>query len=277
MKLKVLVAAIAVAGLAATAVATTVSAASGNGRSAAVKAEARAIKKDLQQAKAEAATAVGSEVGDPNSFGRYAKYIGLMNSGSIYLTEFAEECVEDPAFPFGPDDRCVVLNPQPAATTFNFPDVGRMVIPAKASTTIFCHWQTPIASSFLYNGTASPFTARVVYNPYYTFENVVLADPTLINPVTGLPFNGKIETTLPGIRHQLTLQPNEQYSGRDDETRACIAGMVSKRQLMETYGLSDAKATEFFKKDTIVTMGISGSAQGVISSSIINNVRWLGD
>jgi hypothetical protein len=200
-----------------------------------------------------------------------------MNSGGIYLTEFAEECVEDPDFPFGPDDRCVVLNPQPANTTFDFPDVGRMVIPAKASTTLFCHTQTPISTAFLYNGTAAPFTARVVYNPYYTFENVVLADPGLINPVTGLPFNGKLTTTLAGIRHQLTLQPNEQFLGRDDETRFCIAGMVSKRQLIETYGLTDAQATEFFKKDTIVTMGISGSAQGVISASMINNVRWLGD
>jgi hypothetical protein len=278
MKLKVLVAAIAAAGLAATAVATTVAATSAKTRSAAVKAEARAVRKDLQQAKVEAATAVGSEVGDPHSFGRYAKYIGLMNSGAIYLTEFAEECVEDPEFPFGPDDRCVVLNPQPAVTTFDFPDVGRMVIPAKASTTLFCHTQTPIASTFLYNGTAAQMSsARIVYNPNFTFENVVLADPSLINPVTGLPFNGKLTTTLAGIRHQLTLQPNESFLGRDDETRFCIAGMVSKRQLIETYGLTDAQATEFFKKDTIVTMGISGQAQGVISSSIINNVRWLGD
>ena len=274
MKLKVLVAAIALAGLAAT----TLAASSAKTRTTANKAEARQIRKDMQQAKVEAAAAVGSEVGDPHSFGRYAKYIGLMNSGAIYLTEFAEECVPDPEFPFGPDDKCVVLNPQPAVTTFDFEDVGRMVIPGKASTTLFCHTQTPIASSFLYNGTASPIpSARIVYNPRYTFENVVLADPSLINPLTGLPFNGKITTTLAGIRHQLTLQPNESFLGRDDETRFCIAGMVSKRQLMETYGLTEAKANEFFKKDTLVTMGISGQAQGVISSSLINNVRWLGD
>jgi hypothetical protein len=274
MKLKVLVVALAVAGMAATTLAA--NRASNPGLSA-FKAQSRALRQEAQQAKVEAAAAVGSEVGDAASFGRNARYIGLMSSGTIYLTEFAEECVDDPEFPFGPDDHCVVLNPQPTVTNFDFPDVARMVIPAKASNSLFCHWQTPIASTFLANGTGAQFNARIVYNPYYSFENPVLADPALINPVTGLPFGGKIDTSLPGIRHQLTLQPNESYLGRDDETRACIAGMISKLQLMQTYGLTEAKANEFFKKDTIVTMGISGQAQGVISSSIINNVRWLGD
>jgi hypothetical protein len=92
-----------------------------------------------------------------------------------------------------------------------------------------------------------------------------------------LPFNGKLTVSLAGIRHQLTLQPNEQFSTRDDDSRVCIAGAISKRALMESYGLTDAQATKFFTKDTIVTMGINGNAQGVIFSSMINNVRWLGD
>ena len=275
MKLKLLVAAIAAAGLASTSIAATQSK---KVASPAQKAEIRAMKKQMAEAKAEAATAAGSEVGDPNSFGRYAKYIGLLNSGVIYFSEFAEACIEDPEFPFGPDDRCVVLDPQPAVTTFDFPDVGRMVIPAKASNSLFCHLQTPIANAYLYNSTAAQMnSARVVFTPNYTFENPVLADPTLINAATGLPFNGKITTTLSSVRHQLTLQPNESYLVRDDSTRACIAGLISKRALVESYGLSEAQATEFFKKDTIVTMGISGQVQGALDASFINNVRWLGD
>jgi hypothetical protein len=105
----------------------------------------------------------------------------------------------------------------------------------------------------------------------------VLADPSLIDPTTGLPFNGKLTQTLSGIRHQLTLQPGENFWGRDDETRVCINGMISKKMLMTSFGLTDAQATKFFTKDTIVTMGINGNAQGVIFSSMINNVRWLGD
>jgi len=274
MKLKVLVAAIAVAGLAATAVAAV--AASGNVRSAEVRADVSAIKKEQQSAKAVATLVAASDVGDADSFGRNARWIGLMNSGVIQLTDFADDCL--PAnFQGGPDDHCVVVNAQPATTTFDFPDVGRMLMPAKASNSLFCHMQTPLGTALLQNQTGSPFTARIVYNPRFTFENPVLADPSLIDPTTGLPFNGKLTQTLPGIRHQLTLQPGESYTGRDDETRVCIAGMVSKRQLMETFGLTDAQATKFFTKDTIITMGVSGSAQGVVFSSLINNVRWMGD
>jgi hypothetical protein len=222
-----------------------------------------------------AAAPLPEDVGDADSFGRNAKWIGLMSSGVIYLSDFADDC--DPAnFQGGPDDHCVVLNAQPALTTFSFPDVGRMVVPAKTSNSLFCHMQTPISSTLLQNYATPNLGARVVFNPTFTFENEVLNDPTLIDPSTGLPFNGKISFTLPGISHQLTLQPGENFFGRDDETRVCINGMISKAQL-KAAGLSDAQATNFFKKDTIVTMGISGNARGVVFASIINNVRWMGD
>jgi hypothetical protein len=278
MKWKVLVAAMVLAGIGASAVAVAANAKARSGvRSAATQAEVRAMRKEFQAAKdTQTAGVAASDVGDADSFGRNVKWIGLMSSGVIYLTDFADECLPE-NFQGGPDDHCVVLNPQPAITSFNFPDVARMVIPAKSSNSLFCHAQTPISSTLLYNTTAAPISsARVVYNPVFTFENPVLNDPALVDPDTGLPYNGKISFTLPGIRHQLTLQPNEQYLGRDDETRVCINGMISKIQLRAA-GLSDSQATKFFKHDTIVTMGISGQASGVVSSSIINNVRWLGD
>jgi hypothetical protein len=277
MKLKVLVAAMAVAGLCASAIAVAANSSNnGKGRNAETQAEVRAMKKESQDAKAaQTAGVAASDVGDADSFGRNAKWIGLMSSGTIYLTDFADDC--DPAnFQGGPDDHCVVLNPQPALTTFDFPDVARMVIPAKSSNSLFCHVQTPISSTLLGNNTASQLNARVLYNPVFTFENPVLNDPALINTDTGLPFNGKVVFTLPGISHQLSLQANETFLGRDDESRVCINGMISKIQL-KALGLSDAQASNFFKQDTIVTMGINGRAQGVVFSSIINNVRWMGD
>ena len=276
MKLKEHVAAIAVAGLAVSALAATAVAANGNTRSAETRSDVAAIKQEQKAAKAVATAVAASDVGDADSFGRNAKWIGLMSSGVIQLTDFADDCLPE-NFQGGPDDHCVVLNPQPMSTTFSFPDVGRMVIPAKAANSLFCHAQTPIASTLLQNQSAGGMTARITYTPTYTFENPVLADPSLIDPTTGLPFNGKLTQTLSGIRHQLTLQPGENFLGRDDETRFCINGMISKNMLMTSFGLTDAQATKFFTKDTIVTMGITGNAQGVVFSSMINNVRWLGD
>ena len=276
MKLKDHVAAIAVAGLAVSALAATAVAANGNTRSAETRADVSAIKQEQKSAKAAATAIAATDVGDADSFGRNAKWIGLMSSGVIQLTDFADDCLPE-NFQGGPDDHCVVLNPQPMATSFSFPDVGRMVIPAKASNSLFCHAQTPISTTLLQNTSGAGMTARITYTPTYTFENAVLADPSLIDPTTGLPFNGKLTQTLSGISHRLTLQPGENFFGRDDETRFCINGMISKKMLMTTFGLTDAQATKFFTKDTIVTMGINGNAQGVVFSSIINNVRWLGD
>jgi len=276
MKLKVLVAAFVIAGLGASAVAVATNSKSTRVRSAALAADVKQMKKEQQQAKAQQTAGVSaSDVGDADSFGRNAHWMGLMTSGVIQLSDEPTDC--DPAnFQGGPDDHCVVLNAQPAVTTFDFPDVGRMVVPAKSANSLFCHMQTPISSALLQNYATPNMTARVTFNPSFTFENDVLNDPSIIDPSTGLPYNGKITFTLPGIAHRQTLQPGENFFGRDDETRVCINGMISKAQL-KSAGLTDAQATNFFKKDTIVTMGISGNAQGVVFASIINNVRWMGD
>jgi len=271
MKAKLLVAAIALGGMAATAITA----------DASPKNDHRALKRELQQqAKAEGvAAAATSDVGDPSSFGRYAKWIGLMSTGGIVVSEFAADCDVDPNFPPGPDDHCYVLGAQPAASTYTIPDAARMVIPGKSSFSLFCHWQTPVAVAILHNETASTIqNARFNAVPSYTFQNSVLNDPALINPLTGLPFGGQITVSaLTGIRHQQSLQPGDVVWERDDETRACINGMISKRQLTETYGLTDQQATNFFKQDTAITMGMTIQATGVEFASVIYNTRWLGD
>ena len=270
MNLKVLVAAIAMAGVSA---------------SPALAAPEKKpnhrqfLKEVHQQAKLEAAAAATSDVGDPSSFGRYAKWLGLMSTGVIVVSEFPEDCAPDPEFPPGPDDHCFVLNAQPAPSTFTIPDAARMVMPAKSSFSLFCHWQTPVSLAVMRNNTATPIqNARFFATPSYTFQNPVLNDPALVNPLTGLPFGGQITiSALVGIRHQQSLQPGDMVQQRDDETRACINGMISKRQLTETYGLTDAQATNFFKNDTAITMGLTIQATGVEFANLVYSTRWLGD
>lgn len=265
MKLKLLVAAMVAAGLIATSWA----------KSPAPKPDFSAYKKEMAAAKAEAAPAAVNDVGDADSFGRNVRYMGLMSTGVINL---ANDCTPDPAFPPGPEDHCFVVNAQPAVTTFSVPDAARILIKGKSSNSLFCHAQTPVAITQLRNNTASNMpSARITVTPSYTIQNEVLNDPALIDPNTGLPFNGQFTTSLAGIRHQLTLAPGASFVGRNSETRACIAGMVSKRQLMDGYGLSAALADKFFKKDTMITMSVNGSGQGVEFASIIYGTRWYGD
>lgn len=234
-------------------------------------------RKELQSMRGNesAAPATPTTVGDTDSFGRFAKFIGLMSTGTILMQS---DCSVAATGPLGPEDHCVVTNPAPALTNTTLNDVARMIIPAKSSNSLFCHWQTPVVVYAFSNATGvyQP-SARFVATPIYKFENAVLNDPSLIDPNTGLPYGGSFSTSLSGIRHARSLQPGEYQMERDTGTRSCIAGVVSKKNLMEGYGLTATQAANFFKNDTIITMSLQ--VQGaMLDFAVINyGTRFMGD
>jgi hypothetical protein len=232
-----------------------------------------AARQEIRAAKVEAAAA-GTEVGDFDSFGRNVRYIGSMQSGTVIVQG---DCTPDPSFPLGPDDRCVATAPAPGLTAINVTDIGRVLIQGRATHSIICHWQTPIVIFGFQNPTGVfQDDARFVVNPVYTIENEVLDDPALIDPATGAPFGGQFQVGLGGIRRERSLQPGETQVEREAGTRVCIGGIVSA-QMLRGFGLSDAQVTEFFKKDTTITMGMQGQAKLVEFATIIYGVRFVGD
>lgn len=237
--------------------------------------EFRQMKKEMAQLKTTELAPAVTDTGDANSFGRNVKFIGLVSSGSITL---ASDCTPDPDFPPGPDDHCFVVNPAPAITNVTVTDAGRMMIPGKSSNSLFCHWQTPVVTYAFANptGVYQP-NARFTVTPSYKIENAVLNDPSLIDPATGLPFGGSFTTGLAGIRHSRSLQPDEFQVERDNNTRSCIAGMVSKRNLIEGFGLTEAQATNFFKNDTIITLNLQIQTRLVDFAGINYGTRFVGD
>jgi hypothetical protein len=232
-----------------------------------------AARQEIRAARVEATTA-GTEVGDFDSFGRNVHFIGTMQSGTVSLQG---DCTPDPSFPPGPDDRCITTAPAPAVTSINVTDVGRVLIPGRATHSIICHWQTPIVVYGFFNGTGVfQQDGRFVVTPTYTIENEVLDNPALIDPNTGLPFGGQFTVGLGGIRDERGLQPGESQVEREAGTRVCIGGIVSA-QMLRGFGLTDAQVTEFFKHDTTITMNMSGNARFVEFANIIYGVRFVGD
>lgn len=215
-----------------------------------------------------------AEVGDANSFGRNVIFVGSVQSGALSI---APDCTPDPSFPPGPNDHCVVPDVNGFASA-NFPNMGQVLIPGKSVKTLLCHWQTPFAS-LLYGNSTGVYQggARSTFAATYKIENEVLADPTLLDPNTGLPYGGKIETALGSISDTRSLQPGDFQVYNDNDTRVCNGGLISKRALIESYGLSEAQATKFFKKDTIITIGITGSTRHVTDGSVIIGTRFVGD
>jgi hypothetical protein len=217
---------------------------------------------------AAAAAPTAEEVGDADSFGKNVRFIGLL-SGFVQL---AADCTPPPGETI---ENCVSIAPAPAPTTFALSDLASITIPGKSSESLFCHWQTPIVSYAAANNTGGPATFQLRVTPVYTIENEVLSE--VIDPTTGVAYPGSIQLALTAFNRQHTLQPDAFEFDATTGTRACIAGLVSRANLIGTYGFTPAQAKKFFKKPTTIRLGIQGSAR-LVEDAVINiGTRFTGD
>lgn len=212
-----------------------------------------------------------AEVGDVDSFGRPVRWLGVTQ---MNLT-LAATC------PAGPVENgaCAVLAPAPAATAFAFNDVARIVLPPRASESLLCYWLSPFLTTTYANPGAAPVVAHLRYSPTLTVENEVLDDPSLVDPTTGVPFGGRLTTGMTASeRFEVPVPAGTTFTQRTRDSAVCIAGFVTRRGLVQTYGLSNAQAREFFRKKTTVRMNlVGGSAQYMSDASLIFGLRVVGD
>ena len=214
---------------------------------------------------------------DTDSFGRNVQFDGLLQAGTV---SFQSDCTPLPGDPApGPDDRCVVLNAAPGITPFDLPNIGRLTIPGRSAHSLLCHWLTPIAFYTFQNSTGvhQP-NASFRLAPYVVVQSSVLSDPSLIDPTTGVPFNGQLLTGFAATYQDAqSIEPGQTATRRFSETRVCIGGFLSKQSLMQTYGLTDAQATAVFRHDITLQFGVQGSAAMVGGGYVIYGLRVVGD
>ena len=209
-------------------------------------------------------------VGDPYSFGREKTYLGVVQVRSVALRD---DCTGYP-----PEAPCVELGPAPAVTFVDEMDLGTIELPRRATNSILCFTFTPFASWEWNNMTPSQQTAQMWLRPKVRIESEVLDDPSLIDPGTGLPFNGVLlETTISTFLQSRTLDPNEYEMQFNATTRSCTGGLVNVRVLRDSYGLSDRVIREFFRNPITVSFGLYGQVSMVTSGSYSTGVRLYGD
>ena len=210
-----------------------------------------------------------AEVGDIDSFGRSLRWLGVTG-----MTVELSDCAAPPFDGVG----CQPLAPSPAVTSFAFEDLARIELPARATNSLLCYWFSPVLNVTYSNPTAAPVVARLNYNPTLTIENPVLATPGLVDPDTGLPFGGRLTTSMTSSeRFQVPLPAGLSISERTRDSAVCIAGFLNRKTLVEYYGLTEAQATDFFRQPTTVRMNVSGSAQYVDFASLYFGLRIIGD
>jgi len=219
---------------------------------------------------AAAAAPTIEDVGDADSFGRNVTYIGLAQTMSVTVLD---DCsTSDPTV-----ERCIVANAAPAPTTFNEDGLATINLPAKATKSLMCFALTPLLQVQWENNLATPATARFSASALVTIDNEILDDPSLIDPNTGLPFGGVLSLGLSTYSDFHTLQPGETDFKSLQMSRSCIAGIISKNALVEVYGLSDAQATQFFKKPMTITFGARGTVALTAFANYFYGIRLYGD
>jgi hypothetical protein len=213
------------------------------------------------------ASSSADDSGDPDSFGRSLQWLGLAD-GNVDL---AADCTGD-TFP------CAVLAPAPAVSSFSLSDLGHISLPAKAAHSLICYWFSPVLTVGYGNDSAAPVVAELDYDPTVTIENPVLDDPSLIDPNTGAPFDGKLVTAMTSIQNfQVPLQPGAHITERTRDSAVCIAGLISRNTLVETFGLTDPQAREFFKRPMTLRLNVDGTARFLDFATLYFGWRLVGD
>ncbi|MFC5571046.1 hypothetical protein ACFPN1_13350 [Lysobacter yangpyeongensis] len=207
------------------------------------------------------------DVGDVDSFGRNLRWLGVTQADIALTTDCSTWT--------GPG--CQVITPG-ALTSFSFTDLGHIRLPPKASKSLLCYWLSPLVTVSYDNPGASMVNGLVRYSPTLTIENSVLDDPALINPMTGLPFAGRLDTSMTSSEfYEVPLPPGAAFTQRSRDSAVCIAGFLSKRTLVDSFGLTEAQANAFFQQETTVRLNVSGTINHVSDASLIFGLRIIGD
>jgi hypothetical protein len=219
-------------------------------------------------------TSSEADVGDADSFGRNTVYLGLAKIPSLYL---AADCANIPNVPvLSPEERCTVLNPQPAGTSFNQANLKTIRLPANASRSLLCLSIRPDFSVYFENYTGSAQDSDLWVRADILIQNEILNDPTLINPSTGLPFAGRLLKRQNIISESRKYDPGEESAATVTSGRDCDGGLISKSDL-RSRGLSEAQATAFFAQPMTLSFGISGRVALLENAQLFYVARLYGD
>lgn len=213
-----------------------------------------------------------ADTGDPDAFGKDVVHVGLVQVSSVTLRS---DC-EDPDIPKQPGERCIQLGPQPELTEFNEDNLAEIKLPAEASRSLLCFSITPFMSFGFSNQTDTRQTASFRARALVTIENEVLNDPLLIDPTTGLPYGGRMTTSVSTYIESSSIDPGESEQKSLFLSRHCIAGFSKKSSLI-AMGFTEAQATEFYRKPMRLIFGSAGSGAMLSSASFFYGLRLYGD
>jgi hypothetical protein len=207
---------------------------------------------------------------DPGSFGRTVKFLDV-SSGPYALYAYRRDTSGCSA-----GMKCTQISLD-TANTVNDTNVATITLPAFSARSLLCFSITPNASVTYRNWSPTTNQANVSFRINTIVQSTVFNNPALIDPFTGLPLNGKIESAMTGFRESFPIAPNQLFTKTWAFSRECIGGMISTSMLQKMYGLSALQAQAVFSNPITVSLSTQTDLQQVDDMTFQLNFRLFGD
>jgi hypothetical protein len=219
------------------------------------------------------------DVGDAETFGHNVQYMG---ASSGFVTLSTDPCPSPTPTPSPPatanNNQCFQLNPAPAQTNFSAPDIARIKLPKKATRNVIYPMLNIFINYQLQNSTGVDQPSGIFrFNASLDIESDALLDPSIIDPSTGLPANGKLTNVFAyPYRDDRRMDVNDRQRLHEDLVRAGNTGLTRK-QFQDSFGLTAAQVDALFKSVITVRMNVTGAAKLCTDATITGNMRLFGD
>jgi hypothetical protein len=210
---------------------------------------------------------------DPDSFGRPVRYLDVATS--LIYNYFGGQ---NPCQPAVAGTSCVQLGSTANSVSFSEPNILHIDLPANATHSLLCFSLSPTVNVTFQNSTVSMVHASATLRTDAAIQSAALADPSLINRLTGQPFDGKIVAL--GLTRYLDAFPLPAQNSvirASTDSRECVMGLLSLATLQSRYGLSLAQARTVFATPMTVTLAAQGAVQNISIIQWVVGLRLFGD
>jgi hypothetical protein len=206
------------------------------------------------------------EVGDADSFNRPVTYLGLASLPTVTARRDCQGAAN-----------CVTLPADNSRATVTLNNLDSVRIPGRTTNSLVCgEFPAQLNLQFWNTGSAAS-SAFSRFDIVVTVANKVLEDPSLIDPTTGLPFNGRYSFVQIMNEDDPLVGVGELVRRTQVFSRGCRGGLVSRNNLKTAYGLSNAQIDEFFRNPITLTFGVKVDLVGVFRADFLVGARLYGD
>ena len=252
-------------------------------RKAEISEERRNLLKEIIEPQSKGTTETTSllsvtDVGEPDSFGKNAKFLGTAQTGIVYVYNSCDPAVllADLGLTLGTDDRCLPLPTLGQSVTATYNDIGRINFPKNSIDNVIYFIQSNLVNYELSNPNANQVFSNFSYSPSYTLVSDALLDPAAIDPNTGLPMNGSFTTGVGGGKVIVKTYPaNSSDLVSERFTSSATRGFA--RSYFADLGLPQSVINKIYNKPLTIKLNLRVRANFFTFGQFGYSVRFLGN